>query len=343
MAATTEEAVTAGPANGAIEPDHFFEEGGIPVFKPTMDQFKDFREFMKAVEPFGHAAGIIKIIPPAEWTESLTDVKTALRKVRIQKPITQEINGGGLPAGAYLQTNLEQRRTYTGKNILSIVLNRALLMKITVQEWYDRAQSSEYAPPSFNEDGKILSQPTPKFRKRDRKKVKTGVTENTTQNGEVEAVPPEPIRSDPSSDQIPAHNLFPTPTASPERPTQPKTDAANPNVSLPSGNSLHVGKQSGLPSPSVSPNNPRKRRREQSDDGDADVAFDLASSSEGFTDTRCAELERFYWRNITYMAPMYGADFLGSLFEEGRENSWNPAHLDNLLNKVDVKVPGVNE
>ncbi|KAJ3056230.1 hypothetical protein HK097_007713 [Rhizophlyctis rosea] len=329
MAATAIDADIPGAAFGTLEPDHFFEPDGIPVFKPTMDQFKDFRQFMKAVEPYGHAAGIIKIIPPAEWTQSLNDVKPGLRKVRIRKPISQEINGGGLPAGAYHQINMEQRRAYT------------------VQEWYDRAQSLEYAPPSFNAEGKILSQPTPKFRKRDRKKVKTDAPNNTTQDEEVEPTPAEPIPSDPTPDQTAAQHAFPTPNASPERQTQPKTDTApeTANGNLPpSPPDFHNGTtEAGSPPPSVSPNNPRKRRREQSDDGDADILFDLASTSDGYTDSRCAELERFYWRNITYMAPMYGADFLGSLFEEKRENPWNPAHLDNLLNKVNVKVPGVND
>lgn len=48
-----------------IYPDHIY--GGVPVFKPTWDQFKDFRTFVTSVRSYGYNSGIIKIIPPAEW------------------------------------------------------------------------------------------------------------------------------------------------------------------------------------------------------------------------------------------------------------------------------------
>lgn len=40
---------------------------GIPVFKPTMEQFQDFEAYMNRVEPWGMRSGIVKIIPPKEW------------------------------------------------------------------------------------------------------------------------------------------------------------------------------------------------------------------------------------------------------------------------------------
>ena len=41
---------------------------GIPVFKPTMAEFEDFEEYMTRVEPWGMRSGIVKIIPPKEWS-----------------------------------------------------------------------------------------------------------------------------------------------------------------------------------------------------------------------------------------------------------------------------------
>ncbi|KAI5296931.1 hypothetical protein KEM56_005209, partial [Ascosphaera pollenicola] len=49
-----------------IRPDHYFDGGGIPVFKPTMEQFCDFERFIRAVDHYGMQSGIIKIIPPKE-------------------------------------------------------------------------------------------------------------------------------------------------------------------------------------------------------------------------------------------------------------------------------------
>jgi hypothetical protein len=41
---------------------------GIPVFKPSYDEFKDFERYMEAVQPWGMISGIVKVIPPAEWS-----------------------------------------------------------------------------------------------------------------------------------------------------------------------------------------------------------------------------------------------------------------------------------
>ncbi|KAJ3044141.1 hypothetical protein HDV00_003245 [Rhizophlyctis rosea] len=326
-----------GPMPEVFQPDHYFEPGGIPVFKPTMEQFKDFRRFMKAVEPFGHAAGIMKIIPPVEWKNTLPDITPRLRKVRIRKPIAQEITGGGLPAGAYTQMNLEQRKTYSGKGAQSHFGTNAFLSQYAVQDWYDRANSSEHAPPRFNDEGKVVSQPSPQLRKRDRKKQKPDATEHASQ---------------------PTSNLFqsssiPTPTselakASTTAQTPPPSRLTDQSESSSKAGTQTAGQDEGhfLEGPQVangtSVAGKKRRRRDDHDEEESEVHFDLDQTSQGYTDNRCSELERFYWRNITYMSAMYGADMLGSLFEEQSQNPWNPAQLDNLLNRVDVKVPGVN-
>ena len=41
---------------------------GIPVFKPTMEEFVDFEGYMKLVECWGMRSGIVKIVPPQEWS-----------------------------------------------------------------------------------------------------------------------------------------------------------------------------------------------------------------------------------------------------------------------------------
>lgn len=74
-----------------VQPDHFYPTGiertrepgppgtfyhpdddptctrGIPVFKPTMDEFADFEKYMERVDVWGRKSGIVKIIPPQEW------------------------------------------------------------------------------------------------------------------------------------------------------------------------------------------------------------------------------------------------------------------------------------
>ena len=50
-----------------IEPDHYWDGGKIPVFKPTMDQFRSFSKFVEKINKYGMKSGIVKVIPPKEW------------------------------------------------------------------------------------------------------------------------------------------------------------------------------------------------------------------------------------------------------------------------------------
>jgi hypothetical protein len=62
---------------------------------------------------------------------------------------------------------------------------------------------------------------------------------------------------------------------------------------------------------------------------------------EEFTPERCAELETHYWKSLGFNQPMYAADMPGSLFDDST-TSWNVAKLENLLDVLGTKVPGVN-
>jgi hypothetical protein len=41
-----------------IEPDHFYDNGGVPVFRPAMEDFKNFSQFMQRIDAFGQKSGI---------------------------------------------------------------------------------------------------------------------------------------------------------------------------------------------------------------------------------------------------------------------------------------------
>lgn len=61
-----------------------------------------------------------------------------------------------------------------------------------------------------------------------------------------------------------------------------------------------------------------------------------------YSQERCQELEKIYWRSLTYAEPMYGADTLGLLFPD-EFGPWNVAHLPNILDLLDRRLPGVND
>ena len=81
-----------------IVPDHYYEGGKVPVFKPvsllhalegsglwdmiwsyfmfhsiiltfakTMNQFRSFKDFIQKIDKYGMKSGIVKVIPPKEW------------------------------------------------------------------------------------------------------------------------------------------------------------------------------------------------------------------------------------------------------------------------------------
>ncbi|XP_035274632.1 lysine-specific demethylase 4C-like isoform X6 [Anguilla anguilla] len=57
------------------------------------------------------------------------------------------------------------------------------------------------------------------------------------------------------------------------------------------------------------------------------------------------DLERKYWKNLTFLAPIYGADVSGTLYDEGVEE-WNMGRLDSILDVIEedcgVSIQGVN-
>jgi hypothetical protein len=54
-------------SRSGIRPDHYYDGGGVPVFRPKMEEFRDFVRFVEDIYEYGREAGIIKIIPPEEW------------------------------------------------------------------------------------------------------------------------------------------------------------------------------------------------------------------------------------------------------------------------------------
>ncbi|XP_061108445.1 lysine-specific demethylase 4C [Conger conger] len=57
------------------------------------------------------------------------------------------------------------------------------------------------------------------------------------------------------------------------------------------------------------------------------------------------DLERKYWKNLTFVSPIYGADVNGTLYDEGVEE-WNIGHLNSILDVIEedcgVSIQGVN-
>lgn len=95
-----------------VEPAYY--SGGVPVFTPTMAEFRDFYSYNKAINKFGMQSGIVKIIPPLEWLQLLEGTYTHenLETVRIKNPIVQNMNTSAGHQGVFSLQNVEKQRSF---------------------------------------------------------------------------------------------------------------------------------------------------------------------------------------------------------------------------------------
>ena len=129
----------------------------------------------------------------------------------------------------------------------------------------------------------------------------------------------------------------PTPTSPAIKPIKVKKEA------LSDGEESSPSKPKGRQPKSVSSRR-KHNSRDQGEvvDEEAFKGFDYRVHNQSeWTTERCQELETAYWKSLTFNNPMYGADMPGSLFDDSTED-WNVAKLENLLDVLGQKIPGVN-
>lgn len=152
-----------------------YYSGGVPVFKPTMDQFHDFYKYNKAINKYGMQSGIVKIIPPPEWTRLLEGTYTDenLRHIRIRNPIIQNMNVTAGHQGVYSLQNVERQRSYD------------------IYQWKTLSMKANYVPPAHKKARRGLPPPE---------------TKNTPQS--PKSAPEAPRRSVPQTTQEVASQLL---------------------------------------------------------------------------------------------------------------------------------------
>ncbi|KAF9940943.1 hypothetical protein BGZ67_006365 [Mortierella alpina] len=337
-----------------IKPDHYYDNvaGGIPVFRPTMEQFKDFPTFVESIVSYGREAGLVKIIPPKEWTAALPDLSERLASVRIKTPIIQHIRG---TKGTYTQTNIESRKSYS------------------VAEFKALSQDSDHRPPSRKGAPHGPADPLPR-RKRNRKPA--GAVQPAMVPVETDSIPTTPTHNPDTAEHFMTQDspdaLVPSSATasvnhSPDQPSQATLGPDNlarghflRRASSPSPTSRRPTIQDSLSSfvpetkDDIAPaatnsnggsngnsNKQKEAKAAEQEKIEPPMTDYKIEHGEDYTVEYCKEVERNYWRNLTFVQPMYGADMSGSLFDE-RTTSWNTQCLGDLLSKIDQNLPGVN-
>lgn len=287
--------------------------------------------------------------------DKLQKLDEAIKSIKVKNPIMQEFVGNNGNFGAYTQQNIEKQRSYN------------------LPQW--KAVNEESQPPARRgERRKNIVPPKPKPpraapaplpngekrrpgrpRKHPRKdETKAEDIEDTNINTEVPPTPTSPEDKGAEGDEIKQED----PETGESSTAAEKSLEQTPAVEKPAVETPPKKRGPGRPkgrrsSPKPKGRQPKattvaeRRKYNTTDvaeeiDEEAFVDFDYRfPQAKDFDKERCKELEEVYWKTITYGTPMYGADMPGSLFADDTE-CWHVGRLENLLDVLGTKVPGVN-
>ncbi|GAA6010537.1 hypothetical protein JCM11491_006986 [Sporobolomyces phaffii] len=287
---------------------------GVPVFEPTMQDFEQnggFYGYVKRIEKYGLRSGIVKVIPPKEWSESLPSVAPPLRDIRLKEPIEQHMMGS---QGLYRVTNVAKSRIW----------NPA--------QWKESAELDKYDAPDLLGEQK----------KGDRSERSTKSTSAATQgrknkaaskkdkereaDGEFDADEEDEDGDSPKKGRR-------TPAKKAGRPRKESNATEGETLEPPAKKKRLTGLQKAEPT-----------EEEWQAFSSKFEELPHGMKRDDYTVEMMRDFERRYWRTLTFgESPMYGADMAGSLFNDST-TAWNVAHLGDLLPKLaprNCSIPGV--
>lgn len=270
-------------------------------------------------------------LPPTCWcnrSAALPDLSERLSTVKIKTPIIQHIRG---TKGIYTQTNIESRKSYT------------------VAEFKALCNDSNHRPPSRKGVPHGPAEPLPK-RKRNRKPANVS-TDTVPIDADSTPVTPTHIpEMDPFASSSEFDGIVPSSTtaSASSSPDQPSLATLGPNIarkhflrqatspSPPSRRPVAQDSLSSLlPEPKVvtdkaatttrtltstsstsSTTGSSKKEAKQAEEEKVEPPMTdyKVEHGEDFTVDYCKEVERNYWRNLTFVQPMYGADMSGKRY-----------------------------
>lgn len=307
---------------GEVEPEYYADDGRVPVFKPNMAQFKSFSNYMKKINSYGMKSGIVKVIPPPEWRSELPSLDEAIKTIRVKEPIKQDIMG---TSGTYRQANILHQRSYN------------------LPQWRQLCEQSEHQPPAKRGERRLNQEKPKPITKPIAKPKGTSTPTGSKKKGAGRPARGKAVKlaAPETEDGLSTPDRLPTPVSPSIKPDEDgdlvkhESDDEDGISSKPKG---------GRQPKAISVSSRRKYNRREAAakvDEEAFKDFKYELDGEDYTPERCEELERAYWKTLTYAPPLYGADMPGSLFDD-RTTSWNLGKLENLLDIMGTKIPGVN-
>lgn len=259
--------------------------------------------------------------------DNLPALDEQVKTVKVKNPIIQEFHG---THGTYTQANIEKQRSYN------------------LPQWRALCEESNHQPPAKRGERRRNQE---RATKAPPSRAKTRSESTPTADLGKKRGPGRPRvrhlssvihKHDGDQQDEESHQTPPTPMSPPTKHTKPaKLSAKVKNEDL--SDDEDAGGRGKGSQKSVSSRR-QHNRGAQVDiiDEEAFKGFDYRiHDQDEWTPERCQELETSYWKSLNFNNPMYGADMPGSLFGD-RTESWNVAKLENLLDVLGQKVPGVN-
>ncbi|CAG8724093.1 16327_t:CDS:2, partial [Funneliformis caledonium] len=310
----------------------------IPVFKPTYEQFKDFKAFIMAVRPYGMRSGIVKVIPPKEWNDKLPkDLSAQLEKIVIDNPIKQE---------------------FTKVDGKCRVKNMDTNANFSVKQWAKLCSHPDHATPIY-ESHFLPTKLTKNVGKKRKFSLDNKEASQLKSDFHYANKSPRSDNTSKSRDLTVGEKITEV-----TRDSEPVTTFQNVRTDI------HVNESDGcetedeveevlLTSENMSSTSmnitknifeqvrPKKVEKVEKVEKSNNqlkskwsykaVTRELPFGNEDYI----RDLEHKYWKNLAYFSPYYGADLDGSLFTDST-TTWNVNNIDNLLNLMDP-IPGVNK
>lgn len=273
---------------------------------------------MNKINPYGMKTGIVKVIPPPEWKAQQPRLDEAIKTVRVKEPIKQDIMG---TSGTYRQANILHQRSYN------------------LPQWRQLCEQSEHQPPAKRGERRTNQD------KDTRSTRKAKGTSTPTSTGSKRKGPGRPPKNKSKTVTVEAEDgtsttdRLPTPDS-----TKAEDEMESLKQEMDDEDEAPSKPKGGRQPKSISVSSRRKyNRREAAAKVDEEAFKDFKYELEGedYSKERCEELERAYWKTLTYAPPLYGADMPGTLFDD-RTTAWNLGKLENLLDILGTKIPGVN-
>ncbi|KAJ1673705.1 hypothetical protein EV182_004718, partial [Spiromyces aspiralis] len=318
-------------------PYYFYPNSEIPVFLPSMEQFKDFSAFVTAVEPLARKGGLCKVVPPPEWRKQLESAIQSKHSVAtkggrqraagallsdekfpVVRPIVQHFNGS---RGTFHQFNVEYNR------------------RLELSKFFSMCMAEARRTPSVDE---LVCERENKFKRR----ASSGAPNATGVAGGDHA-PPRAVESDVQGVVVDysAGNI--------------KVTSAACNVLRERFHSV-AKRDQFLPPIYHYHTDPAQDIAEVEEVLKSSAAKTTAATPAFENHSRLPDgrllcedsrvygvheaMERLYWNSMLFSPPMYGADVPGTLFPPPAEFPyWNPRDLGTILRRIHVSMPGVNE